>query len=280
MRRSIWFILIGLLAFTPSVRAGILYSVNVQTDQLVKIETTTGSVSVVGPIGHQMQGTDLASLDGLIYATTQKTPGFNLDGMTLVAIDPSSGAKVSSADMRLGTNEVFAEGLTAANGQLVVSFDHLSLTSVRTGVVDPTTGAISDPQFHGPDLDELGTDLTGQIVAIDGENYSGNTRQMAFYHVDRNPAGGAFIGDFLLQGSLNDIVFTPFGVFSFNAFDQNLYRLDLTGWPSIVETIPLGPIALQLSGMAYVPEPSTYALAALGIVALLVSRRRKSTKRG
>jgi hypothetical protein len=276
MKRSMNLLgVVMLLTLTPAARGGVLFSVNVQTDELVQIETTTGAVTTVGPIGHQMQGTDLASLNGLIYATTQKTPGFNFDGTTLVAINPATGAKVSSADIRLGINQVFAEGLTAAGGQLILSFDHLSTTSDRTGVVDPVSGALSEQEFQGPDFDELGTDLSGQIIAVDGINYSGITRQMAFYKVDRNPAHITFLGDFLLDGSLDDLVFTPFGIFSLDQSGQNLYRLDLSGRPSIAQVIPLGPIATQLDGLAYIPEPSTYALAAIGVVALLAVRRRK-----
>jgi hypothetical protein len=244
---------------------GVIYSVNVQTDELVTIETSTGVVTTVGPIGYNMQGTDLASLNGLIYGTTQKTPGFNLDGMTLVAIDPVTGAKVSSADMLLGASEVFSEGLTAANGQLIATFDYLSTVSPRSGVVDPVTGAISDEQLHGPDLDELGTTLDGRIIAVDGINFSGNTRQMAFYELGRNPTSTTFLGDFLMQGSLDDIVFTPFGAFSLDHTAGNLYQIDISG-PSIVATIPIGAIGLQLDGLAYIPEPSGLALAAVGLM--------------
>lgn len=264
MKRT-YSLVVALLAISSTAWGGPLYSVNVQTDELVKIETTTGAVTVVGSIGHQMQGTDLAGLNGMVYATTQKNPGFNLNGMTLVAINPATGGKVSAVDMLLGTNQVFSEGLTATNGQLIATFDNLSTTSVRSGVVNPVTGAISDAQFHGPDLDELGTTLDGRIIAVDGINFAGNTRQMAFYELGRNPTSTAFLGDFLMQGSLDDIVFTPFGAFSLDHLSQNLYRIDLSV-PSIVQTIPLGPVALQLDGLAYVPEPSTFVLCGIGFL--------------
>lgn len=267
---------ICLTAASPegSAWGGVIYSVNVQTDELVAIETTTGAVTTIGSIGHQMQGTDLASLNGLVYATTQKVSGFNLNGMTLVAINPVTGAKVSSADMLFGTNQVFAEGLTAADGQLIATFDYLSTVSPRSGVVDPVTGAISDQQHHGPDLDELGTTHDGRIIAVDGINFSGNTRQMAFYELERNPTSTTFLGDFLMQGSLDDIVFTPFGAFSLDHTAGNLYQIDISG-PSIVATIPIGAIGLQLDGLAFIPEPSAVVLEALGFVALVMVYLRR-----
>ncbi len=274
-RLTVFFaVLVGMAMDCPTFGVQ-LYSVNSVTDELVRIDTETGSITTVGAIGHEMRGTDLTYLNGLLYGVTQKSPGFNLDGMTLVAIDPITGAKVSSVDVRLDGSEVFAEGLTTANGELIVSFDHLSLTSVRTGVVNPVTGEITDPQHHGPDLDEMGTDLTGQIIAVDGRNYSGNTRQMAFYAIDRTPPEASFIGDFLVNGSLDDIVFTPFGTFSLDHLGQGLFQVDLSNSPAVAGLLPLGSAGAELDGLAYVPEPSTIILLLTGALGLLAYRIRR-----
>ena len=276
-------VLIGVT--TSSTALGVqLYSVNGVTDQLVTINSDTGVITPVGGIGHDIkEPAAMTTMDGIIYCIAQVTPGFNLDGMTLVALEHDSGAAVSSTNLFYNNNgndtqALFGESITAANGQLIFGWGGSGTVSSSTALINPVTGEVTDWQQHGVDLDNLATDLGGQIVANNGINYSGNTRQMAFYDIDRDPPTTAFRGDFLLVGSIADMTITPSGLFALNRLDQSLLKIDISGSPTVVGTVPLGAEASQLGGLTYVPEPSTLVLlfmGAVGLVAYALRKRRR-----
>ena len=142
-----------------------LFSVKKETDELVRIDSETGVITTVGETGFDFQGggaTTMTTMDGIIYATDQLDPGHNLDGMVLVALDPNTGAAISSTplffdDNGTDTYALFGESLTAADGQLIFGWGGAGVVASSTALINPATGEVTDSQHHGPSLHSLAT---------------------------------------------------------------------------------------------------------------------------
>ncbi len=252
-----------------------LFSVNTSTDELVSIDISTGTVTTVGMIGHEMHQTDLTSLGGLLYAiTSNSSDQFSGTGYSLVTIDPTTGSSISSVNMTFDGGNVHAESITTAGETLIIGYDHASLLSKRTAEVSPVTGIVTNSQFHGVDIDALGTTLGGQMFGLDGSSGS-PSNHFTFFTVERDPPGGAFIGGVSFAGGMSDLAFAPVGAFALDEVNSQLLQLDLSGSPTIVDTIPLSTGLTSYRGLAYIPEPSTIILLLTGALGLLAYRIRR-----
>ena len=68
------------------------FSVDADTDQLVTIDPVTGVVTNIGPIGHDMNDTDLTFLNGKLYAVTPNSPNASTATQwDLVELNPFTG---------------------------------------------------------------------------------------------------------------------------------------------------------------------------------------------
>ncbi|NQT15334.1 MAG: cadherin-like domain-containing protein, partial [Planctomycetes bacterium] len=231
-----------------------LYTVDKPNDKLVTIDSASGELTVVGTIGYDMFSSDLAYMDGLIWAETDNDDGtFNDSGHTLVAMDPVTGAFVSAVPI---THPEFswAESLAADRGTLYLGFNNGSI-----GVLDPETGEITERvAYQGRDFDGLAVDNDGFLVSVDGVNYSGSWRQIAFHRMILYPTHITFIGDYLMSNpGTNDLEFTPDDSWVLASAAQLLIR-NRVGNPSHrIEEIPLSPVATDFHGLAYAPQFET-----------------------
>ena len=165
LRSSIVACIFVLLCGTET-EADLLYSVNVDSDQLVTIDTETGEVKVVGSIGFDTDSMDLATVDGELYGITSE---FNVRS-DLFRIDTNSGQASFLGQLFRGTTPVVnAEGLAARNGALQVGFTTVvdDFFSTNLGVLN-LDGTIESDFDTGVDMDQLGNNSAGDLFAIDG----------------------------------------------------------------------------------------------------------------
>lgn len=161
--------------------AATLFSVDVQGDQLVKVNSVTGTVSVVGPLGIDVSGVDLATIGNAVYML-----GINNDVETspkLYQLDLVTGSAIFLADVNTpnvggSSPSLYGEALTFLDGNLVVSFKGVDSTNPYTSNalanldLDGSISAISQ-YSSGIDFDWLTVDKTNNQL-IGGDAVIGN----------------------------------------------------------------------------------------------------------
>ena len=158
----------------------IIYTVNSQTDELVKIDAATGTPTVVGPVGHDMHSTDLEFHHGVLYAITPDTVSrFQATKWFLVTIDHRTGANTSVLEMKAGTQvPTLADGIVSIGNTLFAAVDFLDLTASAIADLDPTTGQLTNIIDYesvtgvNHDFDGLGVTDTGQMIVVDSIQFS------------------------------------------------------------------------------------------------------------
>lgn len=263
-----WLVLLPLLLLVLAAgpaAAATLYSIDVNTDQLVTIDTATGAITTVGAIGHNFSGVSLAWLGGHLYATT--LPPCATTFVDLVKIDPSTGAKVSQVRVKVGATDLqvsAADGLTAGATTLMISYRAASGACGQAHVLADlsTAGAVTNQTDFYPvagvasDMDNLAYDpTTGTLIGQDGVT-GGATNPMNFYSVAR-PSTYALAGSHSVASNdgYSGTVFTDTGVlYAYLRTAHQVRRIDpATG--AVLQTIALSP-ARTLRGLAYAPQPT------------------------
>lgn len=246
-----------------TAQAAFLYSINVDTDELVLLNTDTGAVQVVGPTGYDMRDVDLAYLDGVLY-------GINNDfghPAHLFAINPETGAAFAYVPIRLGMDIITnAKGLAAHNGKLVASFDTPDtqgdpLKCNGLGELWPPNGFLTnvfDYSLLSPsaDMEGLGTRADGQLFSIDNIPKGG----ARLYKVSRNLPSYSYFAD---VPAMDDIEFTGDRLFGLEN-GRGLYELNPETGSLIKPEATFPPV--HLSGLA-IPEPATALLLLVGVLA-------------
>ncbi len=256
---AVFFWLAGALA----APAAVLYSVNVDTDELVLVNTDTGAVQVVGPTGHDMRDVDLAYFNGLIVGINNNfgSPAH------LFVLDPQTGAAFAYVPIRLVSNTIItnAKGLAAHAGRLVASFDtpdtqgdplkcnglgELGLSGFVTNIFDYSV------LNTAADMEGLGTRADGQLFSVD--NLTPGAARL--FRVGRNPPSYSSFAD---VPAMDDIEFTSDRLFGLQN-GRGLYELNpLTG--ALIKPEPVYP-NVRLSGLA-IPEPAAALLLLVGVAA-------------
>ncbi|MEL6328389.1 MAG: hypothetical protein AAFR38_01900 [Planctomycetota bacterium] len=152
------------------------FSVDPDTDELVRLNAADGSVTAVGPIGFDFANADLVALNGQLWAI-----GFDLarDGRFLIRIDHTTGAAVSVVQITdsLGPSRL-VEGVAAAaegdafivsySAQMAFDFDSETLGRMNTDGVITSIGAPAASQSRPVDIDGLQLLPSGAFFAVDG----------------------------------------------------------------------------------------------------------------
>lgn len=228
------------------------------------------SVPITGLLaGESLWGLDRRPLTGELFALSNQN--------RLLTIRPTTGAATP-----VGTG--FTNMLDGASFGFDFNpqIDRIRIVSDanQNFVANPITGdanvAATTPVFYGPGDANEGTDphvvhhaydrnvagtLTTQLRAIDSEldilvtqaNNAGTLGTIGALGIDATDVGGFDVAE---SGA-------AFAIFSDGVGASNLYSIDLTTGAAS----SLGSVPLNIVGLTAVPEPSTFALAALGAVA-------------
>ena len=164
---------------TSNLSAGLLYSIDVDSDELVTINTTTGEVSVIGSLGQNVIRSDLTLLGSDLFSLEF----VNSSAINLHTINPLTGMIVNTVAVSLaGTTIVNAEGLARVGNQLKISYG-VSNPTVSDTIGDLSlTGVISNTQqFNGIDFDSLGVGDGDVLYNADSFGLFGNTADDVIY---------------------------------------------------------------------------------------------------
>lgn len=149
-----------------SVFSETLYSINVDTDELVKIDFPSGNVNVIGSLGLDVTAPNLAFLNNTLFAVDSD---YANQKIKLIKINTSSGVATLLGDLSLnGTKITSAEGLAVKNNKLVVAFT-TGLNNPHSTILGDisSNGQISATNDIGIDMDALTNNKSGKLFAID-----------------------------------------------------------------------------------------------------------------
>jgi hypothetical protein len=255
-------------------QAGPFFSVDTATSELVRINSTTGAVTVVGALGRSITDIDLTrTADGRLWGIDSV---FN-SHVDLLEISTSTGNVLSTTQINLPGIQN-AEGLGHSGNQLVIG--HSTSTSASNVLSDfGTDGSISNSVVTAIDMDGLSSGSgTVPFYAMDAALFGSwfsllyeldpntpSNPQIAGFSTGTEPIGS----DLVAEGA--DIFFidglaTP-ELLSFNLSSPTvLNRLDLDRAGSYR--------GLAVADSVAVSEPGIYLTFAIGIALLGIRRRR------
>lgn len=249
------------------------YSVNIDTDQLVRIDRFTGDVTVVGTsIGWDMHNTDMVLHDGLLYAITPDSDDIHSSpDWHLVTIDPNTGAATSVVQITVdefGTilDPLIIEGLAVRNGQLLVAYDVANTNTSFLGEIDATTAVITrvfnyDNLALGvQDFEGISLRPDGRLIAISQTSPPASDPVVEFLELQEGPFGLASFGSFTSAGAdVSDMATDGTHLFALDQGRGEIVFLDPITNSKRLTTLNL-PDGLNLSGLAtdYVPPVGTF----------------------
>jgi len=247
---------LGMLA-AAAADAEQLYSIDVANDRLMSLDSTTGAVTEIGPLGADALDIDLVfTADGTLWGLNSGS-GTRVD---LWQIDTATGAIVSSAQVFDGAIPVpLAEGLAARGNQLVIAYDQTGSSNSNTVANLSTTGTVSGGVATSVDVDGLG---------------NGHANPFTLYGSDRDPGletlvfgldPGSGVTNPIASVShtigFHDLVTVPGEVIVIDTFAQQLHRLDIVTGAPIGAPVTLSPnlacngLALDAGGASLVLSP-------------------------
>ncbi len=268
MRHVAWIALLAVVASSSPVHAVLLYSIDVNSDELVRIDSAAGTVTAIGPIGHNFGNPQLAALGGMLYATTP--PACVPATVDLVEIDPGTGAKVAQVRVKVGASDLVtsaADGLSSDGTTLLISYRTAGLCGAAHNLADlSTAGAISNVSVFpsgSADMDALAVSGGGQVIGYDG--VSGSPIRADFYAVTR-PSSYVLAGSHSTgTGAYSGIVFDGSGDFwAYHRTAHTVNRID-PGTGQVLQSFPI-TTTRTLSGLAAATgtvgvEPTTWGRA-------------------
>ncbi|WP_162668438.1 FG-GAP-like repeat-containing protein [Gemmata massiliana] len=211
-----------------------LYTVDAATDQLVALDRDTGNFRIVGDIGYDMYATDIAALNGVIYAVTANHSASNPSGFALVGIDVRTGAKVSVVQLSTSNPDTLADvdGLAVVKGELLIAYIANDLSTSNIGKINLQTGHITLVQGFGggQDFDGIGANENGILYAVNTEAYSAPLKQIIFQQFTFQPSPNVFNirDDVLSNAIISDLAFTPFGMYAIDNGERLIHRYNST----------------------------------------------------
>ncbi len=235
-RQSLLMLALGLYLTTiiASPASGdVLYSIDVDNDRLVTIDTSTGIVHVCGDLAFDpgMVDVDLALADGILYALASAYPTH----VDILAINPIDAVVISSSPVTYnGSAVTHAEGLAMSSGHLVAG--------VRTGENSSLSNALGELSRDLP-LDGVLTevfdysvfdpiaDCDGMTGLPDGRLLWWNTEPGPSYYrlvaVDTPPdASYSIMGEHEPHNGVNDIVLAGENLWGIDRPTSALVRID------------------------------------------------------
>lgn len=258
-------ILLALVATASAfANAGDFYSVRESTDELVKVNVTTGATTTVGSLGVNFNFGDLAfdTSSNTMYMSSGRDQG---NGSSLYTVNLTTGAATLVGAM--GQVEMFGLAYDPTSGKL---YGSQSTGAQGFFDINKSTGLASAIQ-------------TGQGVNLDGITYVGSTK--AITGIFAGP-GSIYTVD---PGSGNYTLVSNGGGFvdncgvAWDASNNMMYSVDWSGALYSFDVANgynrtfIASMGQSYDGLAYtgvVPEPTMMLAAAAGLAAMVRKRKK------
>ncbi len=258
-----------LLVCGPGASAGSLVALDYSSpsssgSNAYRMDTATGTRSLIGPVGFAGLNSAATGLDGSIYSV-----GYVLGTFTrhLIQIDPQTGAGTSVAPITpsspcgVCSTEIGSLAIHPTTGTAIGSWAgaryEVDLVTGALSALAPLSGASRmQGMTYSPDGVLWGWDLDLGLVTISASGAA----------TDVNPLVGA-------DADIQSIEFKNGALYGANG---NFFQID-TETGASTDMGWLGFISIR--GLAYVPEPSSFALWLSGVV-LAVGASRTRAGRG
>ncbi|NQT38245.1 MAG: tandem-95 repeat protein, partial [Planctomycetes bacterium] len=235
-----------------------LYTVDRFNDKLLKMDSVTGNLSVVGSIEHDMLGVDMTYHNGVLYALSSGS-GIR----ELVTIDPATGRHIDVVPLN---SQIDYAGLTALEDGRLATLIKTS-QGQRLIELDPATGQTVTTLTSIED----GFNWGMQAVSLDAQGRVLGTwlywEALRVFRLSIDPSGFSLLGGSYPppQGTgdfgpaLSDATLVGEDQFVLRATTQYLHRLNTyaDGYDVTLDDVNLSPTGDTLSGLAYAPEFET-----------------------
>jgi hypothetical protein len=260
---------LGILAFflSSTAHAGLFYSIDTASDDLVSIDSSSGHVTMIGSLGVDLFDTDLAMLEGNLYAVDTSLVRQTAN---LYRINTTSGNAALLGQLATATEGVtHAEGLAATASSLIVSYTTTpnSPTSNLVAALS-LTGLVGSGTDAGVDIDGLTADNIEQFLFLDSKDSANRVDLYSGFPVSTI---GSHTG---VSGSnfSNDAAFLGNELFAIS--DPGLLHLDRTDG-SLLSITALDR-AGNYTGLVAVPAPMPLFLILGGLAAATMFGRSRS----
>ena len=230
-----------------------LYTVDAVNDKLVKLDSGTGQLAIVGAIDHDMHTVDLTYDAGILYA-------LNVGGGTyeLVSIDPATGQKIAVVPItKPGATLTAMKGITAVDGSLYVVHAEesaycgaacgaahiLARLNAETGIISSLVNYRSLDGGFNHDFHAISTDAEGRIVS--SRLY---WESISVWYLGVDPASISFLRrSYPPDARVNDTTTAGSSYYVLNPSFHRLHRIDPVnpGYGSTVENVSLPPLGEQ-----------------------------------
>lgn len=270
----------------PSLQAQqTLYGITFFDNEIIAFDLDSGGATLIGQVAppNTIAPYGIANRSGALYT-------FDANTDRILQIDPLTASFVGSP-IDIGVGNLIGEGdlafrsdgtgflASALDGATLnpsndlFSFDLAAGTSTRVGTT--TFAGIGIP------LDGMAFSATADVLYGLAQGTSG-AGFGTLYTINQTTAELTLIGDtgVAMDSPFAGLTFGPNGLL-YAAIDDQLYTLDAaTGAATVVDASGNGINFGAVSGLGFgpIPEPSTFALSAIGLAGagLLLRRRRKT----
>ncbi len=258
-----------------------IFSLELDSDRLVTIESTTGQVSVVGNLGYAgIIDADLTFHNGKVLAAVDLD--FGLGGPKLLEINPNTGAVESAKDFLLPGNYLdYVEGIASTGTDVYLSTTWKNRTgnyySDAIYHLDPTTGLVSSPtsfypQFADADFDALDADSSGQLY---GFNVEPGLYRKVYSFPDPTTAVEVAVYNDADYYHLDDMVHVGTTQIGLSSYFQDYITTGSTLDGSVSSRVFLSETG-DFRGAALAPVPEPGSMLVLGGAIAAFARRRRS----
>ncbi len=249
----------------PALGSSILIASDVQADQLVSLDPTTGAKTVIGPLADDIvAGLGYDAVHDILYASSTWTSG----GRNLLRVDYNTGAVTIIGPLGQGG----MHGLEY-NPARDILYGITTIYSNKLWQINVATGAAIEIGTHGINgLSGLAYDYVNDIM------YAGDSMNKQLFTINLDTGAATLVGPF--NGPTgnrigNGLAWDPeFGLLATDthadtAYNDELYSIDvMTGQATLIGATGTG----NALGLAFVPEPTSLALLGCGL--LIAIRRR------
>ncbi|MBL8746517.1 MAG: hypothetical protein JNK58_09200 [Phycisphaerae bacterium] len=235
-------VLLAVISVTAPVSAEWLYSVDVNSNRLCRVDPATGDVEIIGPLtGFDGSISDMEFLGDRLYAVASIVPH-----KRLLELDIHTGAVLSSViitDKGTPITNV-AEGLGSDDkGNLLISYwfsGDLTTISGQIGILG-LDGAVTFPVQLGRDMDGLCRRLAGGLFGMDREPPQNANIFFTLTHSPPTSADLIEIPFGPVANGLDDLTQTRTGLYGLDFATKRAIRFDpVTG--AIVSSVPYPPV--------------------------------------